>query len=45
MKEKVLVTRNSMPPFKGLQNIFFRKYFYQITADAVCFKNKYKQVL
>lgn len=28
-----------------LQNIFSRKYFYPITADAECFKNKYKKVL
>lgn len=27
-----------------LQNIFSRKYFYPITADAACFKNKYKKV-
>lgn len=27
------------------QNIFSRKYFYPITADAECFKNKYKKVL
>lgn len=25
-------------------NIFARKYFYPITADEVCFKNKYKKV-
>lgn len=24
------------------ENIFSRKYFYPITADAACFRNKYK---
>ena len=26
------------------ENIYSRKYFYPITADAACFKNKYKKV-
>lgn len=26
------------------QNIFSRKYFYPITADAACFKNKYRKL-
>lgn len=32
--------------YTGLKekNIFSRKYFYPITADSVCFKNKYKDV-
>lgn len=32
--------------FEGLResNIFSRKYFYPITADATCFKNRYKNV-
>ena len=25
-------------------NIYSRKYFYPITADAACFKNKYKKL-
>ena len=33
--------------YDGLKekNIYSRKYFYPITADAVCFKNKYKKDL
>lgn len=27
-----------------MNNIFARKYFYPITADAICFRNKYKNV-
>lgn len=27
------------------QNIYSRKYFYPITADATCFKNKYKNMI
>ena len=26
------------------KNIYSRKYFYPITADAACFKNKYKKI-
>ena len=36
--------RNDVYAQLRLHNIFSRKYFYPITADAACFKNKYKKV-
>lgn len=37
-------TRNLVYDTLKLQNIFSRKYFYPITSDAACFKNKYKNL-
>ena len=34
--------RNRVHAYLMKHNIFTRKYFYPITADAACFKNKYK---
>ena len=34
--------RNRVHAYLMEHNIFTRKYFYPITADAACFKNKYK---
>lgn len=36
-------TRNRIYQVLREENIYARKYFYPIAADAVCFKNKYKQ--
>lgn len=35
-------TRNEIYSFLRENNIYARKYFYPLTSDQVCFKNKYK---
>lgn len=37
-------TRNELYDYLNNNNIYCRKYFYPITADAACFKNKYKKL-
>lgn len=36
--------RDGLCEYLKEQNIFARKYFYPITADQACFKNKYKKI-
>lgn len=36
------ITRDELYNLLRANNIFTRKYFYPLTADQVCFKNKYK---
>lgn len=37
-------SRDELYDYMKENNVYCRKYFYPITADAACFKNKYKKV-
>ena len=42
--EKYCRNRNALYGYLKKNDVFARKYFYPITADAACFKNKYRSV-
>ena len=42
--EKYCRNRNALYGYLKKNDVFARKYFYPITADAACFKNKYSSV-
>lgn len=43
-EEKYGMTRDQLYDLLKLKNVFSRKYFYPLTSDQACFKNKYKNV-
>lgn len=44
IKEDYKTTRDGLYDLLRLHNIYSRKYFYPLTSDQACFKNKYRKV-
>ena len=44
MEDEYKKTRDEIYDLLRENNIYARKYFYPLTSEQVCFKNKYKKV-